>query len=143
MLIMPRLFSDSTAIRMIFTEYYLISNIIPFLPEIHCLIIVARLNQKRDQYFKDNIKNGKISIIASDLEDKIVLRVRDNGCGMTKDQIDSLWKNTQKSKNSFNQIGLQNIKDRIIMIYGNECGINIISEPGIGTEIILTIRKLL
>ncbi len=68
-------------------------------------------------------------------EKNIQLFIQDNGPGMDPEYWKKLCRGETKSKGS--GIGLKNINDRIKMLYGEECGISIDSEPGKGTKVII------
>lgn len=92
--------------------------------------------------FMDNPENSVITLAVNPAQDKIEIRITDNGIGMTPEQIEKIWEdNPHKRKKSFNQIGLKNIRDRIKSIYGDDYGISFESEYGKGTRVILTIAN--
>ena len=90
--------------------------------------------------FNGQRKNALIHISFHMLGEKLIIRIQDNGKGMTKDELDSLWQKSTRNTKPFNSIGLINIKQRIKLLYGEDCGISVVSEPGQGTETILTVR---
>lgn len=63
------------------------------------------------------------------------IRIADNGCGMEPDIIDKLLNEKQEEK----RIGIYNVNQRLKEIYGEENGLVIHSQPGEGTEAIITI----
>ena len=67
--------------------------------------------------------------------EEAVIRIRDNGCGISKERIRYLL-----SRDS-NRIGLSNIHQRLKLLYGEEYGLNIISEKNHGTEVVLRFPK--
>ena len=89
--------------------------------------------------FDDSCKNGVINLSFRKIQSKILITIRDNGKGMSKDEINSLWNGDKRSKHSFNNISLINIKQRIQLLYGEGYGISVVSSLGEGTETILTI----
>ena len=88
--------------------------------------------------FDDQSKNAVISITFNRLREKLIIRVCDNGKGMSQQEVDILWKETYKNSRTSNSIGLLNIRQRIKLLYGEPYDITIVSEPGQGTEAILT-----
>lgn len=66
--------------------------------------------------------------------DKLIIRIKDSGVGMSKEIIDSVM-NMANSE----AIGLKNIIHRIRLLFGEEYGIRITSEVGLFTEFELTI----
>ena len=89
--------------------------------------------------FDDPCKNAVISITFNRLQEKLIIRVCDNGKGMSQQEVDILWKEPCKNSYTCNSIGLLNIRQRIKLLYGEPYDITIVSEPGQGTEAILTL----
>ncbi|MEK8128897.1 histidine kinase [Paenibacillus filicis] len=65
----------------------------------------------------------------------ILLRVIDDGIGMTPGQLDSAL---QKSEHA-SGYGIKNVDDRIKLTYGSEYGVSMFSRPGIGTAVTIRI----
>ena len=68
-------------------------------------------------------------------EDIVEITVRDNGKGMEQEKAEKLV--TYQAKG----YGLKNVNDRIHLLYGNEYGIQIFSELGIGTTVVMRFPK--
>nr|WP_237391767.1 histidine kinase [Paenibacillus dendrobii] len=73
------------------------------------------------------------------------ISVRDNGVGMSEVQIqelragvDSVQMHTEPAKKGFSGIGVQNVFQRLRLIYGPDVQLEIHSERDVGTNIILT-----
>ena len=65
--------------------------------------------------------------------------VRDNGLGMTREQVESLFSDSiLVTSKKGSGIGVKNVNERIKLYFGEEYGLRIDSEPDEGTEI--TIR---
>lgn len=81
----------------------------------------------------------KISIYKEAEEGKektLCIDVTDNGCGMTKEELEMLRKNIEVKDNSKNKsIGLYNINQRIKLSYGQGYGMKINSALGEGTSV--------
>lgn len=79
---------------------------------------------------------GEIIINVYRLEDDLYFTVSDNGLGMTKEQVDSLFTgqagNTSKKGSG---IGVKNVNERIKLYFGEAYGLTISSEPDEGTTI--------
>lgn len=86
-------------------------------------------NQKTD---------GFIHIIIFKEENKLVCEIIDNGDGM---QIDSRYAlpDSRRNRQLFSGIGVRNVHERIKLLYGNEFGVHISSNPGEGTHIRITL----
>ncbi len=68
-------------------------------------------------------------------EDIVEITVRDNGKGMEQEKAEKLV--TYQAKG----YGLKNVNDRIHLLYGDEYGIQIFSELGIGTTVVMRFPK--
>lgn len=73
-------------------------------------------------------------------EEKLYIMVKDDGVGMDgKEQNRRLRENDTNLIVEGNSIGLSNINARLKMIYGEEYGLTIKSEPGQGSEVYLVV----
>ncbi|WP_233147059.1 sensor histidine kinase [Paenibacillus selenitireducens] len=77
--------------------------------------------------------------------DDVLISVRDNGIGMTEDKLQELRAKVERDqetqdhgKKGFSGIGVQNVFQRLRLIYGKQVQLDIASEPDVGTKI--TIR---
>lgn len=69
-------------------------------------------------------------------EELLCIKVSDNGCGMTREQLEMLRSSIEvKDISRSKSIGLYNIHQRIKLNYGQQYGIRIDSMPGSGTTI--------
>ncbi len=75
--------------------------------------------------------SGKITIRIHKNKINLFLEVSDNGVGMDDIQL--------HNNKSFNKIGLQNIEERIKILFGSSYGLSLKSIRGKGTNVILTI----
>jgi two-component system, sensor histidine kinase YesM len=78
---------------------------------------------------------GSIWINASTCESTIVFFIKDNGVGMTQQQIDDVLSGNEERKRRFCGIGIKNVDERIKMEYGEQYGIKIESIVGEFTRI--------
>lgn len=78
---------------------------------------------------------GVITISGKSEDDKIILSVSDNGIGMDEVQVASML--TKQSSG----YGVRNVNERIRLLFGNEYGLKIKSEIGVGTTIQIIIPK--
>lgn len=87
-------------------------------------------------------KNGLIRITAEQLDHHLILTIIDDGIGMTEDELSTLQKSiytdqmirNNQSKDSFTGIGIQNVYQRLHLIYGNLFKLKIDSKQSIGTS---------
>ena len=88
--------------------------------------------------FSTNTPRGSISIYATINGAILKLEIMDNGAGIPPDILMHIMDVSAKNnRNSLTKIGLKNIEDRIKMIYGPQYGLNIMSTPGYGTQVII------
>ena len=83
-------------------------------------------------------ENGHIIIHIKTRKHKLHIVIFDNGCGMTLEQIDRMQQNMRNHpEESSKSIGLYNIYHRIQLYYGGDYGIQVQSQPGLGTAVTL------
>ena len=88
-------------------------------------------------------EEGRIEIFIKEDKDNIDIRIIDNGVGIESDKLENLKNVKKTSSKGLSGIGINNVNDRIKLIYGNDYGIEIKSELGKGTEIIISLPKQL
>ncbi len=80
--------------------------------------------------------DGEILVKAFLERETLVFLIRDNGLGMTAEQVDGLLKETVHVHSGRGSgIGVKNVNERIRLYFGEEYGLVIRSEPDVGTEI--------
>ena len=67
------------------------------------------------------------------------LRIWDDGCGMPEDQIQQILNGKIREKNDNTSIGMENVITRLKLNFGASCDIQIHSEAGEYTEIVLVL----
>lgn len=87
-------------------------------------------------------QKGNISITIKTLDDEILISVKDNGTGMTPEQLNHVNdKMPDLDKEGHTGIGIRNVDRRIRLHYGDAYGITIKSTLGKGTTVSLRIPK--
>lgn len=91
------------------------------------------------------VKRGtyRISIEAYQTEKRLIIRVKDNGCGIDRETLAGLNRKLEEKSPAFQAkatnehigIALPNINQRIKLYLGAEYGINIMSTEGVGTTV--------
>ncbi len=87
--------------------------------------------------------DGEVIIKSWREGDELFFMVRDNGLGMTEEQVTSLFSDsihTTSKKGS--GIGVKNVNERIKLYFGEQYGLTIHSEPDVGTEIIIRLPAI-
>ena len=88
------------------------------------------------------VDDGEITVSVKSAGDDILITVRDNGIGMTKEQCDAILNNEQNSKSGIGGIGVKNVNDRLKIYFGEKYGITIESELDEGTAVKILIPKI-
>ena len=86
-------------------------------------------------------QNGKISIKIWEENNKVIIVVKDNGCGMDENTLQEIHKKIYERNISGRGIGLGNICRRIRMMYPEEGKFEISSVSGEGTTVRLEIPQ--
>ncbi len=89
--------------------------------------------------FNGQLQNGIICVTVrhhkNTGQDILTIDISDNGSGMTKEQTALILKGEEKSSNTFLRVGIKNIKERLLLQYGDRAGFSIQSSPGQGTTV--------
>ena len=86
---------------------------------------------------------GIIQVVMADLGKGIEIRIRDNGVGMTGEEIRQVMNGEgEKAKDSLNGIGIKNVDERIKLTFGVEYGLSIESVQGEFTLVTIRIPKV-
>lgn len=96
------------------------------------------------------VGGGQVSVCAYSTQERFIIRIADNGTGMTEQQMENLrdrlasgtyiyGQDREQRKRHNTGIALTNVNQRIKFYYGNDYGIKVYSTAGVGTivEIIL------
>lgn len=105
--------------------------------EVPKLILQPIVENSMVHGFKDKKEDAMI-VIHAELQDKLIIEVSDNGCGMTVSEVDGLLNREIETVNPSEDrkhIGIGSIKKRLRYMYGEDAGISIDSTPEIGTTI--------
>lgn len=80
----------------------------------------------------------KIDIFTQNADGDVEIIVKDNGPGIDQKTIESIFK-YEKNINKFSKVGLNNVNQRIKMYFGDKYGIDIESNIGNGTKVIILV----
>jgi two-component system, LytTR family, sensor kinase len=78
---------------------------------------------------------GRVQIMASDYDREVELRVSDDGAGMPRERAEAALAGATDG------IGLANVDRRLRSTFGEQYGLEIDSEPGRGTTVVMTLPK--
>ena len=90
----------------------------------------------------DEDDGGKITIRGEKKDDDIYISVEDNGMGMNEDIVENILKDNNKVPKHGSGVGLINVHSRIQLMFGNEYGLEVYSEPDEGTRIVIHIPAI-
>ena len=85
------------------------------------------------------VDDGEILVSVKEDGEDILFTVRDNGSGMTEEQIAAIM---QKEQSDHAGIGIKNVNDRLTIYFGPAYGIRIESEPDQGTSVFIRMPKV-
>lgn len=78
---------------------------------------------------------GRVHIIGTDHDREVELRVVDDGTGMAPEQVAAALAGTTSG------IGLANVHRRLRTTFGEQYGLEVNSQPGMGTSVVMTLPK--
>ena len=99
------------------------------------------------------IEDGTVRIIIENSEKTLFLRVRDDGVGMSEEDVEALNRRLSQAggetpetvnmsslpRKKRGGIALANVNTRVRLMFGDDYGLRVYSVPGIGTECCLTL----
>ena len=98
--------------------------------------------------FRHKIKKPHLDISFVRSGDALYIKVSDNGFGMDEQTLKKLQERMRASEPNLHtgedSIGLMNVYWRLMLLYGQDCGMQITSKPDYGTEVemMLNLRKV-
>ena len=101
-------------------------NVDPSLYQYSCikLILQPLVENAIEHGLNDNESGGQIEIIGTQNESYIILKIKDNGYGISEDKLEQIYKSFHDD--SIHQgVGLKNVYQRIKIYYGEEADIKI------------------
>lgn len=78
---------------------------------------------------------GVIQVQCTAVGDQLCVSVTDNGTGISPEILERIQQGQTLSSHGYNHIGIKNVKERLQLMYHQECEFKIISEMGSGTTI--------
>lgn len=76
-----------------------------------------------------------VHISAKVSEGNMIIDIKDNGVGMSKEQLEHIHDKNKGTGNTFLSVGISNVYERLKLTYGNYAVFNVNSREGEGTEI--------
>lgn len=90
---------------------------------------------------KDDGSELKLDVFIFSSQNDVTIKIRDNGVGMSREEVALIWTERNNPSKTFNSIGLVNVRDRIRQIYGENYDLALTSTIGEGTEVEFAIKK--
>lgn len=89
-------------------------------------------------------EGGSVMIRVCEENHDLKIEVMDNGKGMTQEQMDLLLgeKSKEEAPSRFSGMGVRNVHERIVRMYGEPYGVKLYSEPGLYTKVVITFPVL-
>lgn len=85
------------------------------------------------------VDEGRIDVLVRQDGDDIVFSIRDNGVGMSEEQIEAIMQHGPTDRTG---IGIKNVNDRLKIYFGKSYGLHITSEPDVGTCVEIRMPKI-
>lgn len=98
-------------------------------------LIIQPIIENAIKYGFENNKYLSVEIVASFIENNLVIMISDNGDGMEPQYLEGIRETLKNSRNDSPHIGLFNVNRRIELMYGEKYGIEISSQKHIGTVV--------
>lgn len=90
----------------------------------------------------DEDDEGKITVRGEKKEDDIYITIEDNGMGMRKEVLENILKDNNKVPKHGSGVGVINVHSRIQLMFGEQYGLEIYSEPDEGTRVVIHIPAI-
>jgi two-component system sensor histidine kinase YesM len=79
--------------------------------------------------------NGSIHVFINEQNNNLVCEIIDNGVGIKNEDMRKILRDSNHNHDHFTSIGINNVNDRIKLLYGDEYGVTITSEENKGTNV--------
>ncbi|ADL13740.1 sensor histidine kinase [Acetohalobium arabaticum] len=89
-------------------------------------------------------ESGKIEILSEEAEDKLIIKVVDDGIGIKQEKIREIIEARERTvtETHTSSMGINNVHQRLKHYYGSKYGVQIYSTKGEGTEVRISFPKL-
>ena len=80
---------------------------------------------------------GRLTIAAREQDERLIITIKDNGNGMSQQQLDNIL--GQSNSSNTKGYGLGNVDERLKLFGGENCGLSISSEINVGTTVTISL----
>jgi two-component system sensor histidine kinase YesM len=98
---------------------------------------------------EDMLGSGRVSILVQYTGSRLILLVSDNGVGMSPEKLRKLndglfnvYGRFENNSGAGGGIALANVNNRINLLFGEDYGLTVMSEEGVGTDVEITLPYL-
>jgi len=84
-------------------------------------------------------QTGEIHVLCMTHNDTLCIYIIDNGVGIPEERLSQINRGEVKVTNGYSHIGLNNVKERLALLYGSSFHFSLISQEGAGTTIFFSI----
>ena len=110
-----------------------------------CMILQPLVENCYTHGVKEQQRTGEITVVLGTYQERYAVRIIDNGKGMSSDMVDNLLdihaNMGRNTRDTHRGLGVRNVIERLRNYYKRDDVIEIYSEEGIGTEIILMLEE--
>ncbi|OCN04483.1 hypothetical protein A4S06_02385 [Erysipelotrichaceae bacterium MTC7] len=104
-------------------------------------LLIQPLVENSIKYGYEKKDQLKIDVFVYSKLDYVFIEVHDNGLGIEPDRLVQIQVNLAKQANANSQFGLYNINRRLLLMYGLDSQLDIMSENQVGTSILIKIKQ--
>lgn len=90
----------------------------------------------------DEDEDGRIIVSGEKKEEDILITIEDNGMGMPEEVLEKILTDNSKVPKHGSGVGVINVHSRIRLMFGEEYGLSIESEPDEGTRVTIRIPAI-
>ena len=87
------------------------------------------------KYGFDERSELSVMVTARFLDSDLIIVIYDNGVGIERQKLQEINDMLRHSHNSTNYVGLFNVHRRVKLMYGDEYGVEVLSDEGEGTAV--------
>ena len=90
----------------------------------------------------DADEGGMITVTGRKIEEDIYISIEDNGMGMREEVVENILTDNSKVPKHGSGVGVINVHSRIQLMFGEQYGLEIYSEPDEGTRVVIHIPAI-